>query len=72
MLISGIEYPRLAAAAGIVWILGRVVYAVGCTSTSEKNVEGKGRWSGGGFYMAATSEVGFLVGVGKMGWDMLR
>lgn len=72
MLISGLEYPKLAAAAGALWILGRVIYATGYTSTSPKNINGRGRWNGGGFYLAATSQVGFLVLVAKMGVDLLR
>jgi glutathione S-transferase len=72
MLITGLTYPKMSAAAGIVWILGRWMYAVGYTSESEDNVGGKGRWWGGGFYLAAVAQVGFLVGVGWMGWDMLQ
>jgi glutathione S-transferase len=71
MLISGLRWPELVSAMGVVWILGRVVYAVGYTSKGEGNVEGKGRWMGGGFYMAAVTQVGFMVGVGKLGWDLI-
>jgi glutathione S-transferase len=71
MLISGLVYPRYAAAAGALWVLGRVIYALGYTRRSAWNVRGEGRFSAGGFYVAATSQVGLLVLVGKMGWDML-
>jgi glutathione S-transferase len=72
MLISGLEYPKMTAVAGIVWVLGRVMYAVGYTSKEEGNVDGKGRWLGGGFYLAAVTQVGFVLGVMKMGWDLVR
>jgi glutathione S-transferase len=72
MLISGIRWPRLVSVMGVVWVIGRVVYAVGYTSKGEGNVEGKGRWMGGGFYLAAVTQVGFLLGVMKMGWDLVR
>jgi glutathione S-transferase len=72
MLISGLKYPKLAAAAGAVWIFGRVLYATGYTSTSEKNVNGRGRFAGGGFHLSALSQVGFFVLVGKIGVDLLK
>lgn len=72
MLISGLSYPRFAAGAGVVWILGRVIYATSYTSTSEKNVDGRGRFFHGGFHLAALSQLVFLVLVGKMGVDLLR
>jgi glutathione S-transferase len=72
MLISGLQYPKLAAALGSAWVFGRVIYAIGYTSTSETNVNGKGRFTAGGFHLAALSQVGFLVLVGKIGVDMLR
>jgi glutathione S-transferase len=72
MLISGLEYPKFAAAAGVMWIIGRVIYALGYSSTNEKNVNGGGRFSYGGFHLSALSQVVFLVLVGKIGVDLLR
>jgi glutathione S-transferase len=72
MLVTGLRYPMLSAAAGVVWMLGRVMYATGYTSASEKNVNGQGRWYGGGFWLAAVMQVGYMGLVGKMGWDLLR
>ena len=72
MLISGLVYPRLAAVLGAAWVLGRFVYAVGYTSTSKVNVDGAGRFFWGGFHVAAVTQVGLLVLVGKVGIDMLR
>jgi glutathione S-transferase len=72
MLISGLQYPVYSAVAGSIWMLGRVIYATGYTSTNEKNIDGKGRMSYKGFYLAATTQVSFLLLVGKMGWDLLR
>lgn len=71
MLISGLSYPKFAAPAGAVWIIGRTLYVLGYTSTSEKNVDGEGRWAYGGFYLAALSQTAFVVAVSKMGLDML-
>ncbi|KAM3065324.1 hypothetical protein ACMFMG_004292 [Clarireedia jacksonii] len=51
MLISGLKCPTLAAAAGALWIFGRVIYATGYTSPSEKNVNGRDRFYGGGFLL---------------------
>jgi glutathione S-transferase len=62
----------LVSVMGVVWVIGRVVYAVGYTSKSGGNVDGKGRRMGGGFYLAAVTQVGFLLGVMKMGWDLVR
>ncbi|OAL02615.1 hypothetical protein IQ06DRAFT_217517, partial [Phaeosphaeriaceae sp. SRC1lsM3a] len=71
MLVTGLWYPKFAAAAGALWIAGRVIYALGYTSTSKKNVDGKGRWAYGGFYIAAASQTAFLVAFGKIGLDLL-
>jgi glutathione S-transferase len=72
MLISGLEYPRLAAGLGMIWVIGRIGYAVGYTSTSRENVEGKGRFYYGGFHAAALSQMGLMILVGKMGWNLLQ
>jgi glutathione S-transferase len=72
MLISGLKYPTIAAAAGALWIVGRVFYAFGYTNPKEKNVNGKGRFANGGFHMAALSQVVLMGLVGKMGWDLLQ
>lgn len=71
MLISGFIYPRLSAAAGFLWIVGRIIYAFGYSSAKAENVNGSGRFANGGFHLAATSQVGLLVLVGKMGLDLL-
>jgi glutathione S-transferase len=71
MLISGLVYPRTAAALGAAWTGGRVVYALGYTWREEWNVEGRGRFWRGGFHVAAGCQVVLLALVGKMGWDLL-
>lgn len=71
MLIGGLKYPVSAASLGAVWVLGRIVYAFGYTSTSPKNVDGSGRFFNGGFHLAAVSHVALVLLVGKMGLDWL-
>lgn len=71
MLCSGLVYPRLAAVLGSVWLVGRVLYTFGYSSANPKNVEGRGRFSGGGFHMAAFAQVGFWFLNGKIAWDLL-
>lgn len=72
MLIAGLNYPKLSAAAGFVWMLGRVVYAIGYTRDVKQNIKGQGRFFLGGFHAAALSQVGLIVLVGKMGVDLLQ
>jgi glutathione S-transferase len=71
MLISGLRFPKFAAVAGAIWIVGRVIYTLGYTSTSAKNVDGESRFAYGGFYIAALSQTAYVVAVSKMGLDML-
>ena len=70
MLISGLVYPRLAAGTGIVWIFGRVLYALGYASRTTQYEKGEGRMPG--FNVSVLTQVGFMVLVGKVGWDLLR
>ncbi|KAF2677914.1 membrane-associated proteins in eicosanoid and glutathione metabolism [Lentithecium fluviatile CBS 122367] len=44
LLITGLVNPRVAAAAGAVWSVNRVLYAIGYTNGPES---GKGRYYGG-------------------------
>lgn len=71
MLISGMKYPKFAAAWGSVWLLGRVIYALAYTSPDAKNVDGRGRFWYGGYHIAALSQVVLALLVGKLGWDLL-
>ncbi|KAF2717536.1 hypothetical protein K431DRAFT_153217 [Polychaeton citri CBS 116435] len=71
MLVSGISYPRLAAATGAIWVVGRAIYAIGYTSTNKRNVDGSGRFFYGGFHLAALSQVMLLVLVCKSGLELL-
>jgi glutathione S-transferase len=72
MLISGLESPRLAAALGLIWVVGRVGYALGYTSADKHNVDGKGRFYYGGFHAASLSQIALLVLVARQGWDLLH
>lgn len=69
MLISGLVYPRLAAGAGMMWVLGRVLYALAYSSRTTQHVKGEGRWFG--FYVAALPQVGLMALVGKVGLELL-
>jgi len=46
LLISGLKYPTWSAALGVLWLVGRVTYAIGYTRTGSKKGEGKdiGLW----------------------------
>lgn len=72
MLLGGIQYPRLAAALGWLWLVGRFVYAVNYSSTSAENILGKGRFFYGGFHLAATVQVGLYGLVAFSGIKLLR
>lgn len=49
MLIAGLRYPVATAVMGLGWSLGRIVYAVGYTSTEKTN--GSGRMLGSFFWL---------------------
>lgn len=71
LLLSGLRWPRVAAGLGVVWVMGRVLYARGYTNEGKGNVDGRGRWDGGGFAVAAVSQVVLGVGVGVLGWEVV-
>ncbi|KAF4553422.1 Hypothetical protein D9617_7g031500 [Elsinoe fawcettii] len=56
MLIAGLRFPLAATGFGLMWNVGRVVYAVGYTDKSKTN--GKGRLQGSFFWLA---QLGLLV-----------
>merc|ERR1719153_1216199 len=37
LLISGLNFPKLAAGAGLVWLIGRVIYSYGYYTGEPKN-----------------------------------
>ena len=51
VLIAGLQYPRLTVALGLVWIVGRYLYATGYAA-SPKDSNGRGRLRGQ-FYLGA-------------------
>ncbi|KAH7110591.1 hypothetical protein B0J11DRAFT_204813 [Dendryphion nanum] len=59
MLITGLVYPRTAAALGAVWSVNRVLYAVGYTNGKEG---GRGR------YLGAAGILALYVLIGYSGW----
>ena len=63
--ISGIEYPRVSAALGGVWIVGRWVYLRGYMDRTQ--IRGRGRYRGFALFMGP--EVGLL---GLAGWVVGR
>ena len=44
MLIAGLRYPTLSAAAGAAWCVARVMYALGYVQNKKKR--GGGRYAG--------------------------
>ncbi|KAF3927644.1 hypothetical protein ABW21_db0200899 [Orbilia brochopaga] len=48
LFISGLQYPKLAAGLGSLWIFGRVLYAIGYTNPAKE--KGSGRFLGGPFW----------------------
>jgi hypothetical protein len=65
LLIGGLRYPLLSSAFGLVWSLGRVVYALGYTSKTKDN--GKGRLAGAFFWLA---QLGLFVNAGLTGYNL--
>ncbi|THY34301.1 membrane-associated proteins in eicosanoid and glutathione metabolism [Aureobasidium pullulans] len=65
LLIGGLHYPLLSSAFGLIWSLGRIVYAVGYTSQTKEN--GKGRLAGAFFWLA---QLGLFVNAGLTGYSM--
>jgi glutathione S-transferase len=62
LLIGGLRYPLLSSAFGLVWSLGRVVYALGYTKDN-----GKGRLAGAFFWLA---QLGLFVNAGLTGYNL--
>ncbi|XP_022237308.1 microsomal glutathione S-transferase 3-like [Limulus polyphemus] len=65
LLLGGIHYPRLGAAAGLVWLLGRIVYTIGY-STGDPQKRMRGGFQYVGLLFLLYSSVHF--GVGLLGW----
>ncbi|CAO1603312.1 hypothetical protein XANCAGTX0491_006900 [Xanthoria calcicola] len=57
LLISGLKFPLFSSAMGVLWCVGRVVYARGYTDPTQ--VEGKGRGTG--------SRMFYIGGLGLLG-----
>lgn len=66
LLISGFKYPVLSAGMGGLWVISRIMYAVGYTTPQYKN--GRGRMWGAGQYLATAS---LLVMSGLSAWSMI-
>lgn len=67
LLVTGLQYPRFAAAMGVVWAVNRVVYAVGYTRSGE--VGGTGRYWGVGWMLA---HYGLVIASAKVAWGLVR
>ena len=66
MLIAGLSYPSLSAAAGLAWCVARVIYTLGYVKNKKK--QGRGR-TAGSWYVAPEL---FLQGAAAWtGWQML-
>ncbi|KAF2201781.1 membrane-associated proteins in eicosanoid and glutathione metabolism [Delitschia confertaspora ATCC 74209] len=64
LLIAGLGYPRAAAVMGALWVVNRIVYAVGYTRSEGS--AGKGRYYGILWMLAHYGLVGMA---GKVAWD---
>jgi len=52
LLISGLKFPTISAGMGIVWIAGRVAYALGYARKDQTVQDGgKGRYAGAWWYV---------------------
>jgi len=60
-----LRWPVVSSVLGLIWSVGRVVYAIGYTRPDLKN--GKGRLYGSVSYIG---QLGLWILMGKMGWDM--
>jgi len=66
LLVAGVGYPRSAAVFGLIWSVGRALYATGYTNPNKE--KGAGRYNGMMFYIG---EMGLIGLVGKMAYDVL-
>ena len=64
MLIAGVQYPLWTASLGALWIVSRIVYAVGYTDPSK--TKGEGRLYGAPFWLA---QLGLF---GLAGWTGVK
>ena len=66
MLVGGLEYPKAYAAAGAVWLVGRVLYAVGYKN-SKHGSKGEGRHIGA---IGPVVQLGMMVGSLWVGYKL--
>lgn len=66
MLIAGLRYPSLSAAAGVAWCVARVIYTLGYVKNKKK--QGGGRMAGS-WYVAP--ELLLQGAAAWTGWQML-
>jgi len=62
MLVGGLKYPLATSALSVVWMVGRIVYAVGYTAKGRN--DGKGRLPGSFFWLAQLALYGLTGWVG--------
>ena len=62
MLVAGVRYPLVSAGLGAVWMVFRVVYAVGYTQADKE--KGSGRLVGSPFWLAQLGLFGLAGWVG--------
>jgi glutathione S-transferase len=66
LLVGGVNYPRLATAFGVGWMVSRLVYWRGYLRTDKTN--GSGRAAGSMFWVF---QLGFLGLLGKTAFDLI-
>lgn len=62
MLVAGLGYPRASAGLGVGWILNRILFAYGYTTSTKPN--GDGRYLGLGFWLCQAGLWGLTCSVG--------
>ncbi|KAK1073106.1 hypothetical protein LTR12_004876 [Friedmanniomyces endolithicus] len=62
MLISGVQYPLTTTGLSVVWMAGRLVYALGYTRTDKS--KGEGRLAGSFFWFAQLGLFGLTAWTG--------
>lgn len=59
LLLAGLKYPIASSVLGVIWLTGRIIYAVGYTRSDKTN--GSGRLLGSHYFIAQMGLFGLTV-----------